>query len=455
MSENLANLDAERAILGALMVYPGAWDEALGVVDSDAFYRGAHRDWWEAMLAMRLAGRPIDSVTVADELERRGLLDNIGAHTLARAQTDAPPGGFIARHAQIVADLAYRRSLVEHGEALMRAAADPRVDVGETVAGHMLQLSVLPTSEDLPIFANHELDQLPEPSWIIDGHLPEGLLALYGPSSSGKSFVALDWSLCLASGRAWFGNAVQQRRVLYVAGEGAAGIRVRRDAWLAEHRADVTGFHVLGQAVNLLDGRVQVQLTQAVRRLGIGFVVLDTLNRTMGGDENSTEHMSAYIAACTQLMQAGATVLIVHHTGVDTTRMRGNTALYAACDAVAVVEREPESDEIVVLNDYPRGKQKDAEPFTRWHLRMHEVEGLGREGSQKSVALRTASSGIQTYRAPIDSLSEPLTPLAAAMRLGVPHDVVVGLVAKGRLVEVEGGVVAARHAGLFAPVGAF
>ena len=77
-----------------------------------------------------------------------------------------------------------------------------------------------------------ELDDLPDPQWLIENVLPEGGLAmLYSEPGVGKSFLALDWANAIASGGDWFGRKVASIDVVYVYAEGATGLKWRESAW--------------------------------------------------------------------------------------------------------------------------------------------------------------------------------------------------------------------------------
>ena len=81
-----------------------------------------------------------------------------------------------------------------------------------------------------------ELEDLPQPEPLIEGVLDAGMVTmLSGPFSTGKSFIALDWALSIASGETWMGHEVKQCRVLYVSAEGAHGQSKRVKAWKSEH----------------------------------------------------------------------------------------------------------------------------------------------------------------------------------------------------------------------------
>ena len=61
--------------------------------------------------------------------------------------------------------------------------------------------------------------------------LDQGTTALLYGEGHAKTFIALDWAASVATGRHWQGRTTEQRRVLYVAGEGAFGFKGRVDAW--------------------------------------------------------------------------------------------------------------------------------------------------------------------------------------------------------------------------------
>lgn len=108
------NLPAEEAVLGAILLSR----EALGsVVEAglryDDFYKPAHQHIYDAACAVSQTGGPADTITVADELRRVGLLDMIGGvETLHRLQNATPAISNAAHYAKIVADAAMLRRLI-------------------------------------------------------------------------------------------------------------------------------------------------------------------------------------------------------------------------------------------------------------------------------------------------------------------------------------------------------
>ncbi len=86
------------------------------------------------------------------------------------------------------------------------------------------------------LYSVKDLEELPDPAWLIEDLLPEGGLAeLYGKPGVGKSFLSLDWALSLAAGVPWLGRPLNQADVVYVSAEGGRGLKKRIAAWRTEH----------------------------------------------------------------------------------------------------------------------------------------------------------------------------------------------------------------------------
>ena len=108
------NLNAEESLLGALLLSRDVVDQIseLGVL-VDHFYKPAHQHIYAAIRGLMATGQPVDAVTVADELRRNGLLDEIGGpQTLLELQNATPAVSNASRYAKIVQDTAMLRKLI-------------------------------------------------------------------------------------------------------------------------------------------------------------------------------------------------------------------------------------------------------------------------------------------------------------------------------------------------------
>lgn len=113
------SIEAEQAVLGALLIDATAWDQVADIVAAADFYRPDHRLIFEALGSLVAAGRPGDVVTVSEQLERQGKLDDAGGlaylGTLAR---DTPTAANVRAYASIVHERALLRSLIEAGREI-------------------------------------------------------------------------------------------------------------------------------------------------------------------------------------------------------------------------------------------------------------------------------------------------------------------------------------------------
>jgi replicative DNA helicase len=122
------NLEAEEAVLGAVLASGRLLGEVAAVLEEVDFYRPAHRAIWRAMLRLADRGQPTDPVTVLGELKDRGELADVGGgpflHTLVEAVPTVANAGHYAR---LVADTARRRRVIDLGIRLAHSDADPAV----------------------------------------------------------------------------------------------------------------------------------------------------------------------------------------------------------------------------------------------------------------------------------------------------------------------------------------
>ena len=113
------SIEAEQSVLGALLIDSSAWDQAADVVSAADFYRPDHRIIFESLSELVAGSRPCDVVTVSEQLERRGRLEDAGGlaylGTLAR---DTPTAANVRAYASIVRERALLRALIEAGREI-------------------------------------------------------------------------------------------------------------------------------------------------------------------------------------------------------------------------------------------------------------------------------------------------------------------------------------------------
>lgn len=182
--------------------------------------------------------------------------------------------------------------------------------------------------------------------WLIKGFLLKAELGmLFGESGAGKSFATLDMCAAICRGvDFWNGHRVKKGRVLYVVAEGVSGFRQRLRAYCHQHAIPKIGMDVIYEVTpNLVEASQVTDLIKEIcEREPYDLIVMDTFARVVAGaDENSGQEMGNAILQCKRISQkAKAMVLLVHHSGKDTSKgPRGWSGITAACDSEIVVER--------------------------------------------------------------------------------------------------------------------
>jgi hypothetical protein len=214
-----------------------------------------------------------------------------------------------------------------------------------------------------------------ESVWLIHNVIEANVLAvLAGPRASFKSFVALDWSMRIASA----GNPV-----VILSGEGA-GLGRRVEAWMLTHgqgkALDDLQLLALESVANLNADEEMADLQAAVDEAGIrpALIVVDTFSKFSAGlDENSNQEVAEYLSKLTIGLRERytSTVLLVAHSGHgDAKRPRGASALMANPDAEYIIERPNPTAMSVAIS---RERFKDTASMAPLGYEAVEVE-LGR-----------------------------------------------------------------------------
>ena len=238
----------------------------------------------------------------------------------------------------------------------------------------------------------------PQQADAIKGVIPSsGIVVIYGPSGSGKSFLALYMAYVLGHGLVFFGFKGQSKFVVYINLEGS--MRTRLDALQTDKKRDIPDnvrfvtepFHILEDvetlAADIPEGAV---------------VFIDTLNAASPGlDENSSRDMGLILEAAKKLQQiTKGLVVIVHHSGKDASKgLRGHSSLYAAMDAVIEVGRNGDS------RYWRLAKSKEGRDGIRRGFRLKSV-GLGYDADGEPIT----SCVVEEDNTPVQEEEKPLTP---------------------------------------------
>ncbi len=129
-----ANIEAERAVLGALMIDPDAIIKVANFLRAEDFYRERHGWIYDAMAMLNERHEPLDFVTLIDELERRGKLEEVGGPAyLTDLISSTPTAIYVDHYARIVERTAVLRRLISAAGKIAELAYDESQDVDEVV----------------------------------------------------------------------------------------------------------------------------------------------------------------------------------------------------------------------------------------------------------------------------------------------------------------------------------
>jgi hypothetical protein len=226
--------------------------------------------------------------------------------------------------------------------------------------------------------------------WLITDILPaQSFSVCFGRPGSYKSFLCMYLSAMIATGGEAFGKQVEQGSVVYVMGEGGAGLKPRLDALAKHYGMTNPPIYFLRSQLNLRSTQDDaIGLMAAINDAGIkpALVVIDTLSRSFGGgNENASEDMSAFINNVGMIQaELRTAVLVVHHSGKsELAGARGHSSLLGAVDAEFELSKDTSDDRDEIRQGKMHvSKMKDGEDNIDFFYRLDEVElstlGIGK-----------------------------------------------------------------------------
>jgi hypothetical protein len=320
-----------------------------------------------------------------------------------------------------------------------------------------------------------QIARLPIAKWRVKNILPStGLAAIYGPSQSGKSFLAIDLAAAIAEGEPWFGNKTTASPVVYLMLEGHGALGKRKLAWEKRHERSLpNGFKAVLDPFCITQPKDLEDLSAKIPPGATIFI--DTLNRAAPNSDENTSNGMGNILKGAEFLQKNAKglVVIVHHTGKDLSKpMRGHSSLFAAMDAaIQVVKTSNEQYwELEKSKDSENGKQfffnllvhslgvdADGDEITSCSVtwdqgrRLASPEPSGKNQKLAFKAVKTelskakiqgnASGASQSQSAKFDDLIEPISSRLQGVlqnkRNNVAKKLLSGLIKSGYLHSVE------------------
>lgn len=253
-----------------------------------------------------------------------------------------------------------------------------------------------PTRLSARLLRRSQLAELPPVEPLIADTLSlRSSVILIGPTGAGKTFLALSWACCVATGTRWLGRDVVRAPVLYIVGEGASGLDARVAAW-EEMWGTTVGDSDLVFAIrpdSLVNPNTWADITVEARAMGARLVVLDTFS-SLAPDADETKDAATTMRRLGDLAAAiDGTAVLVHHPGWgDVERARGGSQIEANADEVVLLRGNAHSD----LVEMERKKVKEGVAGGKTWLRRKVVgESVAIDLATPAAALAVVGDAVE------------------------------------------------------------
>lgn len=232
---------------------------------------------------------------------------------------------------------------------------------------------VEPTRLSSRMLTRSQLADLPPVEPLIADTLSlRSSVVLIGPTGAGKTFLALSWACCVATGTRWLGREVVRAPVLYIVGEGASGLDNRVAAWEQMYGTPVADADLMFaiRPDSLVNPNTWADITAEARAMGARLVVLDTFS-SLAPDADETKDAAMTLRRLANLAAViDGTTLMVHHPGWgDVERARGGSQIEANADEVVLLRGNAHTD----LVEMERKKCKEGPAGAKTWLRRKVV----------------------------------------------------------------------------------
>jgi hypothetical protein len=220
------NLDAERSVLGAILLDNKALNSALENLRSEDFLLDQHRRVFTQMISLAESQQAIDLVTLTEQLTRQGQIEKAGGAPYLASLADGRPKVSNVRHyARIVKEKAALRNLIHATHDIQQRAFEGREDAGtilDTAETSIQKLREAAKDTQRDFFDTFEEFEAAAPlSFAIDGFLQnDAITGIAGLSGDGKTWSALAMGRALLFGpaRLWDLFPVRERaeKIIYL-----------------------------------------------------------------------------------------------------------------------------------------------------------------------------------------------------------------------------------------------
>ena len=337
------NVEAEKTILGAVLLDNQALKEITISLGPEDFSLDSHRRIWLRMAELYEAGRPIDIVTLSAELGKNKEVESIGGVAYLASLTEGlPRRPVINEYIRIVADKSLLRQLMQINSVTIAQAADQSDSAMEVIANMETRMMVLKDKSRLlsrrrnpePFFVGFRtfVESYPEEiEWTVEGLIQkDGNGLILGDPGTSKSLAVFDLALHLVAGVAWFHHKIPKRvKVGLVTREDAPGLSQSRLKRLREGASEALAMFLEGLDLEdwlyvhtraqretwTLQSEADIQeIIESIKERGIQMCFFDVFRVLWHGNENDSQETSTVLESVKRIgREAKCQVGLVHH----------------------------------------------------------------------------------------------------------------------------------------------
>lgn len=345
---SLFSLEAEVAVLGAILLDSSKFPKAKDILKAEDFYDQRHQAMYRAIVELHERNESIEILTVNSLLKTKGLPDFEEAYTFEVADRSIVPKDILSC-AEIVQKKAVDRKIIKTLSEL-QTAENPQ----ETLAKMLPRLAVFckePSRRNKAIIL--ELNEfialsLPTREFILSPWLPtQGLAMIYALPGIGKTHLGLNIAFTVATGRDFLNwNAPKGRGVLYLDGEMAGHdlqMRIQTIINSTDKSQEHFPFKILTadlQTQGLIDLATYEDQSSLEHALdGIELIIVDNISTLCrSGKENEAEGWLPIQQWALRMKASGRSVLFIHHAG-KSGNQRGTSKRVDVLDTVITLKR--------------------------------------------------------------------------------------------------------------------
>lgn len=382
-----ANLDAEQALLGSMLLDAGVADSVIARITEDAFYSEPHRMVFKAIQAVRAQGGAVDIVTIMEALRQAGTLELVGGATYISVLGNSVPNvEHWEDHLKIVQEKATFRALKAEALRLQELAdagdihkALEAIERAQAEAAAMIE-----GGRDRARVVNLAGVEAQETRWLWRPYIPlDCITILEGDPKTGKTWAALAITAAITRGYPLPGEdgkpvARMPGNVLYLTAEDSLSMTLRPR--LEKGNADLSRVNVLEGKISA-DGKTVVPVTmqdldilaQTLERYRPVLVVIDPMAAFLGTNVNANrfEQVRPVLAGVTRLAEVyGCAVLLIRHLSKGPKdraiyKGQGSIDFTAAARSVLMVGKDPNipGQRVMVHNLCNVAKEGPAQSF--------------------------------------------------------------------------------------------